>query len=88
MSVLRSIKSAAKTKLRDRDAWRAYRERYRQFVAGNDGRFCVKWEDRYPCLPGDPSNNLPPADYLLHAGWGARKLFALNPASHIDVSSI
>jgi SAM-dependent methyltransferase len=65
-----------------------FRSQFRRFEGANDGRFPVRWQERFPCLPGDHRNATPPKDYLLHVGWAARKVAEENPAAHVDFSSL
>jgi Uncharacterized protein conserved in bacteria len=59
-------------------------------VAGqleDNGRFCCRWEDLWPCL-GDAQGTTPfDAHYVYHTAWAARVLARTRPANHIDISS-
>jgi SAM-dependent methyltransferase len=52
-----------------------------------DGRFSMKWEDRYPCLNDATSTTGFDTHYLFHTAWAARVLAQTKPEFHIDISS-
>lgn len=52
-----------------------------------DGRFAMRWEDRYPCLNDATSTTGFDAHYLFHTAWAARVLAKTKPALHVDISS-
>lgn len=52
-----------------------------------DGRFAMRWEDRYPCLNDATSTTGFDAHYLFHTAWAARVLAQTKPEFHIDISS-
>lgn len=52
-----------------------------------DGRFSMKWEERYPCLNDVTSTTGFDAHYLFHTAWAARVLAKNRPELHIDISS-
>jgi SAM-dependent methyltransferase len=52
-----------------------------------DGRFDMRWEDRYPCLNDATSTTGFDTHYLFHTAWAARVLAKNKPELHIDISS-
>jgi SAM-dependent methyltransferase len=66
-----------------------FRSEFRQFEASNqgDGRFPLRWEDRYPQL-ADKTASIPfEPHYLYHPAWAARCLARIAPERHVDISS-
>jgi SAM-dependent methyltransferase len=67
----------------------AFRTEFRAFEQRNavDGRFPMRWEDRYPQL-GDRTASIPfEPHYLYHPAWAARCIARIAPERHVDVSS-
>jgi SAM-dependent methyltransferase len=59
-----------------------------RFKAASDGRFSVKLADAYPCLLDNTRKTPFDQHYTYHPAWAARKVAAIAPAKHIDISSI
>jgi SAM-dependent methyltransferase len=62
---------------------------YRRFAAAarSDGRFTIRWADRYPCLDERTTNTVFDTHYIYHTAWAARVLRRIAPAVHTDISS-
>jgi SAM-dependent methyltransferase len=52
-----------------------------------DGRFAMRWRDRYPCLDGKTAVTGFDKHYIYHTAWAARVLALTRPSSHVDISS-
>jgi len=57
------------------------------FLKVKDGRFCIKWSDRCPCLYDKTVKTTFDRHYVLHTAWAARILAKIKPKTHIDISS-
>ncbi|MHC1697480.1 MAG: DUF268 domain-containing protein [Geobacteraceae bacterium] len=60
--------------------------RFRTMVV-EDGRFSLRWGDRYPCLCDKTSMTGFDRHYIYHPAWAARVLALTRPESHVDISS-
>jgi len=66
-----------------------FRRDFRAFQASNaaDGRFPLRWEDRFPQL-ADRTSEVPfEPHYLYHPAWAARCVARIAPERHVDISS-
>jgi SAM-dependent methyltransferase len=66
-----------------------FRSDFERFRASNaaDGRFALRWEDRFPQF-GDRTDSVPfEPHYLYHPAWAARCLARIAPQRHVDISS-
>lgn len=61
---------------------------FSRYSGSNDGRFTVKLKDTYACLSDKISQTPFDQHYTYHPAWAARKLAQINPAFHVDISSI
>lgn len=61
--------------------------RFQKLPGNGDGRFALRWEDRYPCLNDKTSNTDFDRHYIYHPAWAARVLAKTRPEVHIDISS-
>lgn len=52
-----------------------------------DGRFSIRWRDRYPCLDGKTALTGFDRHYMYHPAWAARVLAITKPAFHVDIAS-
>jgi SAM-dependent methyltransferase len=52
-----------------------------------DGRFTVRWSDRYPCLSDRSPRSGFDKHYVYHTAWAARVLSRTRPSEHTDISS-
>ena len=52
-----------------------------------DGRFSIRWRDRYPCLDGKTVVTGFDRHYIYHPAWAARVLALTKPEIHVDISS-
>jgi SAM-dependent methyltransferase len=60
---------------------------FRRFAALQDGRFDLRWRDRYPCLDGRTATTGFDRHYVYHTAWAARVLARTRPELHVDISS-
>jgi SAM-dependent methyltransferase len=60
---------------------------YQKKNALENGRFLMRWRDRYACLNDSTNNTGFDAHYLFHTAWAARILAKNKPSLHIDISS-
>jgi SAM-dependent methyltransferase len=62
---------------------------YRRFAAAErkDGRFTIRWADRYPCLDERTTHATFDTHYIYHTAWAARVLRRAAPSVHTDISS-
>lgn len=60
---------------------------FRRFAAVQDGRFVLRWRDRYPCLDGRTATTGFDRHYIYHTAWAARVLSRIKPDFHVDISS-
>jgi hypothetical protein len=66
-----------------------FRSDFERFQASNeaDGRFPLRWEDRFPQYD-DRTDSVPfEPHYLYHPAWAARCLAQISPERHVDISS-
>ncbi len=66
-----------------------FRSDFRRFEESNerDGRFPLRWEDRFPQL-ADRTDSVPfEPHYLYHPAWAARCVARIAPERHVDISS-
>ena len=65
-----------------------YKKEYKIFKSTPGKRFLVEDKDKYPCL--NDKNNTTSFDkhYTYHTAWAARKVKDINPAEHVDISSL
>lgn len=65
-----------------------YLSQFGKIKKATGNRFPVQWKDAYPCL--EDAIKFTPFDqhYIYHPAWAARKLAAIKPAEHVDISSI
>lgn len=65
-----------------------YLGEYQRFKSKADKRFPIHFKDIYPSL--QDKLKVTPFDhhYIYHPAWAARKLVQINPAEHVDISSI
>ncbi|MCW3073841.1 MAG: hypothetical protein JWP69_910 [Flaviaesturariibacter sp.] len=54
----------------------------------SDGRFSIDNKDVYPCLSDKIKFTPFDQHYTYHPAWAARKVAEINPAQHVDISSI
>lgn len=75
--------------LRDLRGYRAFKREFRAFsrLPGAAGRFRLEWRDRYPCLHDRTDTTSFDRHYLFHTAWAARKVAAIGPQTHVDISS-
>jgi SAM-dependent methyltransferase len=67
----------------------AFVDDYRRFRSSNDqdGRFPLRWEERF-VVHGDRTSSVPfDPHYLYHPAWAARCIARIGPERHVDVSS-
>ena len=60
---------------------------YNRFKKLSDNRFSVSLPDVYPCLADKTKTTPFDQHYVYHPAWAARKVKAINPEKHIDISS-
>jgi SAM-dependent methyltransferase len=63
------------------------RARFLSRVGEDDRGMRASFLDSYPCLDDKSVSMDHPRDYLYHVGWAARRLAAIMPAKHVDISS-
>lgn len=76
--------------IKKRRRWRRFVRDYQTFsqmVTGPPTRFCLRWEDRYPCLNDNASDVAFDHHYIYHTAWAARRVAEIRPLVHIDISS-
>lgn len=88
-AVLRKSVELARTFRAERDKQKRFRAQFKQLTsreAHTHKRFSLDWENRLPCMD-DAAATPNFAEYFYHLAWAARKLVALNPPIHYDISS-
>jgi hypothetical protein len=62
-------------------------ETFKRMSDQSQSRFEVRWEDRYPVIGEDGSDQSFDRHYIYHTAWAARKVREISPECHIDISS-
>ncbi|MEH6503184.1 MAG: DUF268 domain-containing protein [Cycloclasticus sp.] len=65
-----------------------YKKEFGLFKATHGERFSIKDNDKFPCLNDEVSTTSFDKHYTYHTAWAARKLRAVNPTEHVDISSL
>lgn len=75
-------------KYRTFEAQQVFKREFKIFKSLNkDGRFPLKWENRYPCLNDRTGTTGFDRHYVYHTAWASRVLAETGPKEHIDISS-
>lgn len=75
--------------INSRRAYIAFLDEYKNFkkMSGSSERFCIEWDDRYPCLNDKTEETGFDRHYVYHPAWAARILAQTKQECHVDISS-
>lgn len=59
---------------------------YKKLADAGD-RFCLEWDDRYPCMVDKTQKTDFDRHYIYHPAWASRILAQTEPQCHVDISS-
>tara|TARA_R110002096_G_scaffold152824_20_gene316261 strand:- start:14849 stop:15403 length:555 start_codon:yes stop_codon:yes gene_type:complete len=65
-----------------------YAQEFKVFLRTHGERFEVLRKDKYPCLYDKTKSTSFDKHYVYHTAWAARRLSALKPVDHTDISSL
>ena len=65
-----------------------YAQEFKVFLRTHGERFEVLRKDKYPCLYDKTKGTSFDKHYIYHTAWAARRLSALKPVDHTDISSL
>ncbi len=60
---------------------------FKRVNSSMDGRFRLRWQDRYPCLNDKTATTAFDRHYIYHPAWAARVLAQIKPRVHVDIGS-
>jgi SAM-dependent methyltransferase len=70
-------------------AYMVFKREFESFgkLPGATDRFCLRWDDRYPCLGDKTQKTGFDRHYVYHPAWASRIIKQTKPEYHVDISS-